>query len=111
MSWPVVDRTANKIYVEFISSHAFAQYKSSQLMNLGLIWAIVGLCTFLFLRSVIFTSRRFFRDKYPPGPPALPFFGNLFQLSMDAWVPFTEWKLRYGENFPKVNPDTETGIF
>jgi len=102
MSWPVVDRTANKIYVEFISSRVFTQFISK---NIGLTWAIIGFFTVLFLRSVVFTSRRFFRDKYPPGPPALPFFGNLFQLSMDAWVPFTEWKLAYGKNFPIVNPD------
>jgi hypothetical protein len=104
MSWPVVDRTANKIYVEFISSRVFTHYQSNISKNFGLTWAIVGFFTFLFLRSVVFTSRRFFKDKYPPGPPALPFFGNLFQLSMDAWVPFTKWKMAYGNNFP-VNPD------
>ena len=70
-------------------------------------WAIVGFCTFLFLRSVVFTTRWFFKDKYPPGPPALPFFGNVFQLSTDAWVPFTKWKSTYGEKFLEVWTETD----
>jgi len=69
-------------------------------------WVIVAFCTLLFLRSVVFTSRWFLKDKYPPGPPALPFFGNVFQLSVDAWVLFTEWKLTYGERFLDVCTET-----
>ena len=48
--------------------------------------AVVGLLT---LKSILFTTRRFVKDKYPPGPPALPILGNLHQLSLDAWIPLS----------------------
>ena len=70
--------------------------------NVGVTWAIVWFCTILFLRSVLFTSRRFFKDKYPPGPFALPCVGNLFQLSAAAWLSYTKWKSTYGERFLEV---------
>lgn len=36
------------------------------------------------------------KGKLPPGPKGAPFFGNLFQLSKDAWVTFAEWGQQYG---------------
>ena len=106
MPLSLLGRTAAKIPVEFISSRVYVLYQSSPWNNLGMTWVIVAFCTLLFLRSVV-TSRWFLKDKYPPGPPALPFFGNVFQLSVDAWVLFTEWKLTYGERF--LDGCTETG--
>lgn len=48
-------------------------------------------------KAVLVDSRRFLNDHYPPGPYAVPLFGNLFQLSMEIWVPLTEWKRKYGK--------------
>ena len=45
---------------------------------------VVGLLLF---RSIVFNTRHFIKDKYPPGPPAFPFIGNVHQLSLDAWMP------------------------
>jgi hypothetical protein len=103
MSWSLLGRITDKISMEFYSSRIYMLYQSDLWKSVGATWAIVWFCTFLFLRSVIFTSRRFFKDKYPPGPSALPFVGNLFQLSADAWVPFTKWKSTYGERFLEVS--------
>ncbi|KAJ7852656.1 hypothetical protein B0H14DRAFT_2580827 [Mycena olivaceomarginata] len=43
-----------------------------------------------------------FRSKgpIPPGPPGLPFFGNIFQLpAKGQYLKFTEWKEKYGPIF------------
>ncbi|KAJ7120737.1 cytochrome P450 [Mycena crocata] len=40
------------------------------------------------------TSRK---GQLPPGPRGLPFVGNIFQLSADIWVPFSNWRKKYGD--------------
>jgi len=37
------------------------------------------------------------KAKSPPGPKGIPFFGNLFQLSMTPWKEFEVWKKQYGK--------------
>lgn len=43
----------------------------------------------------VFQSRN--RKAYPPGPPAIPLFGNALQMTKASpWLKFTEWGAIYG---------------
>ena len=33
----------------------------------------------------------------PPGPPGLPILGNVFEITKDVWLTFTDWKKTYGK--------------
>lgn len=65
--------------------------------NLNTVYILGVLFLFWLSKAILLDSRRFMKDQYPPGPYAVPLFGNLFQLSMNIWLPFTEWKSKYGE--------------
>lgn len=58
---------------------------------------LYGLLTSFVLWYTLSSLNRSRKGKLPPGPKGIPFFGNLFQLSMDAWVIFTEWKYKHGK--------------
>ena len=47
----------------------------------------------------------------PPGPPGLPFLGNIFQIpSRMAWVKFVEWSQEYGESFEESSLSLDHGF-
>ena len=58
----------------------------------------VALCVSLALVSIyaLRTIKSRQTGKLPPRPKGIPFFGNLFQLSMMPWKQFEVWKKQYG---------------
>lgn len=69
---------------------AVSSEHSTQSVILALIGTLLG---FLYVFRKVSASRK---GSLPPGPCGIPFLGNFFQLSADVWVPFTEWKEKYG---------------
>ena len=60
-----------------LSAHPFA------------LWASVALASIYAIRAFNHRARQ--NSKLPPGPKGIPFFGNLFQLSMRPWKEFEIW--------------------
>ena len=58
----------------------------------------VSLCVSIALVSIyaLRIVKSYRKGKLPPGPKGVPFFGNLFQLSLMPWKQFEVWKKQYG---------------
>lgn len=68
---------------------------SSALLTLDSCYLVIP----VFIMSTILTLsiRRARRQKYPPGPDGVPFFGNLFSLDSHPLRLFKKWSLeKYG---------------
>lgn len=63
-----------------------------------------ALAATLIIATTIFAARLYQRSrstlKFPPGPPALPFLGNMHQMPVRrAFLQFTKWSKQYGPVF------------
>ncbi|CAL1696588.1 unnamed protein product [Somion occarium] len=85
-SSPVIHDT-----LPLVEPTGFLNYLSQKPQSL--LWGLVASYVVYILLKAANTSRK---GKLPPGPKGVPLFGNLFQLSKDAWVTFAEWKHQYG---------------
>jgi len=57
-----------------------------------------GVVFALAVRALLGRKSRDRAQALPPGPPGLPFLGNLFQLdAKEPWLAFTRWKEIYGD--------------
>ena len=57
---------------------------------------IYAFALFLAYYATLYSKRK--RYPLPPSPPgALPVVGHVFAVSKDLWIPFTEWKHKYGD--------------
>ncbi|OOF93612.1 hypothetical protein ASPCADRAFT_173504 [Aspergillus carbonarius ITEM 5010] len=71
---------------------------------------LVGIAVVILIRRALLQYRR--DQKLPPGPPRLPWLGNLHQIpKQKAYLRFTEWSKQYGRLFSlKLGPATAVVI-
>ncbi|KAJ4480830.1 hypothetical protein J3R30DRAFT_2364504 [Lentinula aciculospora] len=63
-------------------------------------WTLLAILTSVIYISCQVSAHRNFTHFLPPGSRGLPIVGKLFQLNLDAWHTFTEWKEQYGPLVP-----------
>ena len=60
-----------------------------------ILWSSVAAIVVKVVVSLIRHER--LKRQMPPGPPGLPFLGNLLRLNKHPWLVFEELKEQYGE--------------
>jgi hypothetical protein len=72
------------------TSHAMSHWMAT----IGTLVIGCGLTLFYISRRVLATPKS---HPFPPGPPGLPWIGNVFGIDLNApWVTYAEWAKTYG---------------
>ncbi|KAL0937773.1 Fumitremorgin C synthase 4 [Colletotrichum truncatum] len=63
----------------------------------ALLGVVIPLLGYIFLRPLLYPSKS--RLNFPPGPPTIPFLGNLHQIPLTKpFLQFAEWSRSYGSH-------------
>ncbi|KAK7446349.1 hypothetical protein VKT23_014555 [Stygiomarasmius scandens] len=71
---------------------SFDQFQTAQAFQVSVV--VLGIL-FVKLCYSVYVRRKY----WPPGPPGLPFLGNVFQFAQYPWLRFTKWGETYGPIF------------
>lgn len=81
----------------FRSLHLTLPIIKSNFMRDYVFWSAIGACVVLIVIVVSDVVKKM-KKEYPPGPPGLPFIGNIWRLpAVNPWHKLTEWKHEFGE--------------